>query len=129
MASSTTPKAKEVEEAPDEIVEETPTPEATEEAPIEETPEAVEEAAPEVEAPAPVGTHVVTRPFFGWGQRRVMGEVVEAASWRSCNRLVEGRFIRPLLAEDPEPVTDGERFFIDDDALLTHIDSMPANEA
>lgn len=72
-------------------------------------------------------THVVLRPFFGGGEARVAGEVVDAEAWRSAERLCDMRYLRPLLREDPEPVTDGTRFFIDDDSLLAFIDQMPAD--
>lgn len=97
--------------------------EASEEAPIAGPPAPVE--APAAEA---VGTHAVLRPFYGAGEHRAVGEVVDASTWRSTERLCEGRYIRPLLAGDPQPVTDGSRFFIDDDSLLAFIDSMPAGD-
>lgn len=63
-------------------------------------------------------SHVVLRPFFGGGEARVVGEVVDANAWRSAERLCETRYLRPLLQEDPKPISDGDRFFIDDDSLL-----------
>jgi hypothetical protein len=97
---------------------------AKEQAPVEGPP------APAAEAPAApaAGTHVVLRPFFGGGAHRVVGEVVDATAWRSAERLCEGRYIRPLLAADPQPVTDGTLHFIDDDSLLAYIDSMPVGD-
>ncbi len=94
-------------------------------APVEAAPETPIVESP---APAPARTHVVTRPFHGAGCQRVVGEVVDASAWRSAERLCETRYLRPLLAGDPEPVTDGDRIFIDDDSLLAYIEAMPATE-
>lgn len=76
--------------------------------------------------PAPSAlTHVVLRPFVGCGLDRVIGEVVDASTWRMVDTLVDGRRLRPLTRQDPEPVPDGQgRYFIDDDTLLAYIDSI-----
>lgn len=91
------------------------------------TDEGVEAPVQDHLASAPSGaghpTHVVLRPFSG--SDTVMGEFVDASTWRSVERLTEARYIRPISVEDPEPVTDGQgRFFIDDDTLLAYIDSV-----
>lgn len=99
-------------EAPDDILEETPD--------VVEVPEATE-----VEAHL---THVIMRPFHGGGLDRVIGEVVDGSTWRSAERLTNMRYLRVLEREDPTPVSDGFRFFIDDDALLAYIDQMPDDE-
>lgn len=69
-------------------------------------------------------THVVTRPFIGDGIERVMGEVVDATSWRMAEHLVNGRRLRVLRRGEPQPVDDGRgRYFIDDDSLLAYIEA------
>lgn len=92
---------------------------------VSETPETSSASAPEadVDTTSPL-THVVLRPFFGGGVQRVVGEVVDASTWRMADNLVGDRRLRILTREDAEPVTDGQgRFFVDDDALLAFIDS------
>ncbi len=70
-------------------------------------------------------THVVIRPFLGVGVDRVIGEVVDAKTWRMADALVDGRRLRVLTRQDPTPVSDGQgRYFIDDESFLAFIEAQ-----
>lgn len=45
-------------------------------------------------------THAVVKPFMAEGESLSPGTLVDASAWRNTKYLVEGRFLRPLTAEE-----------------------------
>lgn len=65
---------------------------------------------------------VVLRPLDAAGAQRSTGEVVDATGWRLLDNLVDGRFLRLLDRNDPQPLTaDDGRMFVDDESFMAYI--------